>query len=108
MYPKSHHKGFSMLLVIMLAGALIVCPLGASVNAQDEFARFPTEEKSAESMVFDLAFVRILGLVGIVVGTGAFVLSIPFSAPGGNSREAYERLVADPARYTFKRPLGDF
>ncbi|MFO8084141.1 MAG: hypothetical protein R6U27_07480 [Desulfobacterales bacterium] len=109
MWRISQNYGLLMLLVILLTGALIFCPLGAAVYAQDDsYARFPTEERSAESMVFDLALVRLAGLVGIVVGTAAFVVSLPFSAPGGNAQEAYERLMADPARYTFKRPLGDF
>ncbi len=108
MHGMFQHFGLLKFLVILLSGTLIFCPLAGAANEQEEYARFPTEERSAESMVFDLALVRIAGIVGIVVGTGAFVLSLPFSAPGGNADEAYERLMADPARYTFKRPLGAF
>jgi hypothetical protein len=104
----SKNSAFLKLTVILLIVGLVVCPFGSVVQAQDEFARFPTDERSAESMVFDLAFVRILGMAGIAVGTGAFILSLPFSALGGNVDEAFERLMADPARYTFKRPLGAF
>lgn len=100
--------GLMMVVVILLTGGLILCPLQASADTESEYARFPTEKRSAESMVFDLALVRILGVAGLVVGTGAFLVSLPFSVPGGNAEEAYERLMADPARYTFKRPLGEF
>lgn len=79
-----------------------------SRSAEDDFAPFPTDDRSAESMVFDLVLVRPLGVVGIVFGTVAFILAVPFSAPGNNIDEAYQRLMADPARYTFKRPLGCF
>jgi len=37
-----------------------------------------------------------------------FIASVPFSALGGNTKEAYEEMVKKPARYTFKRQLGDF
>jgi hypothetical protein len=108
MYHRSKNSVLLRMMVILLAVGLVVCPFGSVVGAQDEFARFPTEERSAESMVFDLFLLRAAGIVGVVFGTGAFVLSLPFSALGGNTDEAYQRLMADPARYTFKRPLGDF
>ncbi len=93
---------------ILVCLGLVFCPLGATVSAQDDYARFPADERSAEAMVFDAALVRPLGIVGLVFGTVAFVVALPFSAPSGNTRETYERLMADPARYTFQRPLGDF
>jgi hypothetical protein len=101
-------SGLLRLTIILLVVGLIICSLGPVAGAEDDFARFPTEERSAESMVFDVTLVRPLGIVGIVVGTGAFILSLPFSALGSNTDEAFERLMADPARYTFKRPLGVF
>jgi uncharacterized membrane protein YfcA len=108
MYYSSKKSALHRLTVILLVVGLVVCSFGSVAGAQDDFTRFPTNERSAESMVFDLALVRVVGLVGIVFGTGAFILSLPFSALGGNTDEAFQRLMADPARYTFKRPLGDF
>jgi hypothetical protein len=101
-------SAFLKLTVILMIAGMIVCSFGSVASAQDEFGRFPTEKRSSESMVFDLALIRPLGIIGIAFGTGAFILSLPFSALGGNTDEAFERLMADPARYTFKRPLGDF
>jgi hypothetical protein len=108
MHQISKNSAFLKLTVIFLIIGFWIVSSGSVVQAQDEFARFPTDKRSAESMVFDLAFVRILGIAGIAVGTGAFIISLPFSALGGNADEAFERLMADPARYTFKRPLGAF
>jgi len=64
------------------------------------------EEASANAMIFDLVFLRPAGLVATVGGSVAFVLSLPFSALGGNVGEAADRLVVDPFTYTFSRPLG--
>jgi hypothetical protein len=109
MYHLSKKSGLLRLTIILLVVGLVICSGSAAVAEEEEdFARFPTEERSAESMVFDVTLVRPLGIVGIVVGTGAFILSLPFSALGSNTDEAFERLMADPARYTFKRPLGVF
>ncbi|MCU0614413.1 MAG: hypothetical protein MUD09_04940 [Desulfobacterales bacterium] len=108
MYHISKKSALLRFTIILFIVGLVICSFGSMAGAQDEFARFPTDERSAESMVFDLALVRPLGIVGIVFGTGAFILSLPFSALGDNTDEAFERLMADPARYTFKRPLGDF
>ncbi|AWN15896.1 hypothetical protein [Salinisphaera sp. LB1] len=63
---------------------------------------------SAAAMTFDAAVVRPLSLVATVAGTGLFIVSLPFSLLGHNTDKARERLVAEPAKYTFTRPLGDF
>lgn len=59
-------------------------------------------------MGLDLLLVRPLGLVSTVAGTGVFILSLPFTWLGGNVDDAARVLVADPGKYTFVRPLGDF
>jgi hypothetical protein len=61
----------------------------------------------AEKMVADALLVRPLGLVGTIFGTAIFLVSLPFSALGGNVEEAYQKMVVEPAHYTFGRPLGD-
>jgi hypothetical protein len=64
------------------------------------------DEGSADAMIGDLVFLRPAGLLALVGGSVVFVLSLPFSALGGNVGEAAQKLVVDPARYTFVRPLG--
>lgn len=43
----------------------------------------------------------------MVVGAVTWVVTLPFSALGGNVDEATKALVVDPAKFTFSRPLGD-
>lgn len=66
------------------------------------------EPPSAGTMLADTFMVRPLMLVGTAVGVVTFVVTLPFSALGGNVGEAGETLVVDPAKYTFIRPLGQF
>ena len=57
-------------------------------------------------MIIDGLIVRPLSLVMTVIGTAAFIVTVPFSALGGNVGEAAEQLVIGPAAYTFTRCLG--
>lgn len=63
---------------------------------------------SAAAMTLDMAVVRPISLAATVLGTGLFIVSLPISALGHNTGAAGERLVAEPAKYTFARPLGNF
>ena len=65
-----------------------------------------TERPSGAEMTADLAFVRPLMLGATVLGTVVFIVSSPFSALGGNFKEAADTLVATPFRSTFMRCLG--
>ncbi|MEZ5640288.1 MAG: hypothetical protein R3E92_24440 [Burkholderiaceae bacterium] len=65
------------------------------------------ERPGFEAMFFDGLIVRPLGLGATVLGAATWVVTLPFSALGGNVGEATEKLVADPARFTFTRPLGE-
>ncbi|ABA57854.1 hypothetical protein Noc_1360 [Nitrosococcus oceani ATCC 19707] len=57
-------------------------------------------------MIGDLLIARPLLLVATGLGTGIFLASLPFSALGGNVKEAADTLVVGPARQTFTRCLG--
>ncbi|MGH8605616.1 MAG: hypothetical protein ACREXR_23350 [Gammaproteobacteria bacterium] len=61
---------------------------------------------SAEEMLFDGLFVRPVSLAGTLAGTVVYIVTLPFSALSGNSQEAAERLIAEPAQYTFTRCFG--
>ena len=65
------------------------------------------EEPTAGEMLADTVLVRVPMFVATVVGVVTFVVTLPFSALGGNVDEAGKTLVLDPAEYTFLRPLGD-
>ena len=92
-------------MILLLIAAMIFIPLGTSALAQSPDL---DNKITAEAMAADLLVVRPLGLVASVVGTAVFIVSLPFSALGGNTKIACQKLVEDPAKFTFKRPLGDF
>jgi hypothetical protein len=65
------------------------------------------EDVIGERMAADAFVVRPVGAVATLLGSVVYVISLPFSHYGGNQPQAYEALVADPAEFTFRRPLGD-
>jgi hypothetical protein len=40
------------------------------------------------------------------VGSGIFVVGLPFTIPTKNLGLAWKKLVVEPAKYTFAKPLG--
>jgi len=91
-------------VAILMTMTLILIPLGSAALAQDHFR---VEDRSAEMMFVDIFLARPLGMVATILGSALFVVSLPFSAAGGNTREVYQKMVVEPARYTFLRPVGD-
>jgi hypothetical protein len=85
--------------VIMVIASLIFLPAGPAMSQE--------REASAGAMIVDALVVRPLGFVALVTGSVVFVISYPFAAAGGNVDDAVEKLVKEPARFTFDRPLGD-
>jgi hypothetical protein len=57
-------------------------------------------------MAADIAVARPFGLALTALGAVAFVASLPFSALGGNVKEAADALVVGPGKETFVRCLG--
>jgi hypothetical protein len=67
----------------------------------------PAYDRDME-IVADVFIVRPIGLVATVIGAAAFIAALPFSLPSGSVHEIGRVLVAEPFKYTFARPIGDF
>ena len=92
-------------VVFGVVAALIAVPFATSAMAQEYFE---TKEPSGGAMMYDTIVLRPAGLVATIVGSVFWLVSLPFAAAGGNVDTTTEKLVKDPAAYTFKRPLGEF
>jgi hypothetical protein len=94
-------KNFKKCISLILVVSFVLCTFTPA------FASSTIEKPSAEEMLFDVLLVRPLGLMTTVVGTGFFVVSLPFSLLGGNTGDVFGELVAGPATFTFSRPVGE-
>ncbi len=92
-------------MVFLLIATLVFIPFGTSAIAGSQTIG---EENSGSVMTADLILVRPLGIVATVLGCAVFIVSLPFSALGGNTKQASQKLVKEPAAFTFTRPLGGF
>jgi len=63
---------------------------------------------AATAMAADVLIARPAGLVAIVLGTAVFIVALPFAAISRSVKPVGRTLVADPCKFTFTRPVGDF
>ena len=95
------------LVTWFLAGALAVSNLMFTQTAMADTYNDIDTAPSGGAMLADTFLVRPFMLVSTVVGVATFIVTLPFSALGGNVDEAGNTLVVEPAKYTFVRPLGE-
>jgi hypothetical protein len=88
-----------LLVSTFIASFMPISPVCAS-NIDEPF------EGTAGAMAFDVILMRPVGLAATIVGTAVFIVSLPFSALGGNQEAAAEKLINEPFFFTFQRPLG--
>ncbi len=93
-------------IVFLTVASLVLLPVGVAL-AQGQQLLDDTQPE-AGAMIADVVLIRPLGIASMILGAAAFIVSIPFTASGGNVDEAWDTLVTKPAKFTFKRPLGQF
>jgi hypothetical protein len=92
-------------IIFAMIAVLVLIPFGSAALAEEYFE---AEEPEGGEMIYDAVIVRPIGMVATAIGSVFFVLTLPFSAAGDNVDAAQEELIKKPARFTFKRPLGEF
>ncbi len=105
----------SKIVVVMLAvslvcawgGTSIAGVLGYSLDRSDRgFERKADAEPSAAVVAADGLIGRPLGLATTIVGTGLFVVTLPFSASSCSVHESARGMIGRPGGWTFVRPMG--
>ena len=84
-----------------LGSALVL----GSLSAPLAFAG-PEDDPTGGEMTVDALVARPIGLATTILGAATFVVTLPFSALGGNIDQAADKLVVEPGRETFVRCLG--
>jgi hypothetical protein len=100
---KSIRKPVSYLLAVTLLFSSMAYVPGAFAASSSSIE----SERTGGTMMADTLLVRPFMLAGTVIGLATFIVTLPFSALGGNVGEAGNTLVVEPAKYTFIRPLGE-
>jgi len=101
--PREPAVNTTRFAACLLAAAIA----GSSSLALAEDHAGLNDTPSPQAMALDLVLIRPISLAATVVGVGIFVVNIPFALMRGESpTEPAQRLVVEPARYTFTRRLG--
>lgn len=88
----------------LLAAVLAAClGISGSAVAQEDY-----HQDCSYPQMFDLTIVRPLSFATTVAGLVLFVPTAPWAAltVQGEVATVWNRLVAEPAGFTFRRPLG--
>ena len=89
---------------VAAAAVLALCVGSAQAQVTEDVDTAP----SAVAMAADLLIVRPVSLVATVLGAGLFVVQLPLSIVQGEPpSEPARKLIVEPAKFTFSRPLGD-
>jgi len=94
----------SYLMACILTMASLSLPMTANAASYGYMA--DSDQPTGGTMLADAFLVRPFMLVSTVVTTATFIITLPFSLLGGNVGESATTLVAEPAAYTFTRPMG--
>ena len=85
---------FTLIILVSLLGAPHVVWAG--------------DEPSAEAITLDVVLIRPVGILSLAAGTGIFVISSPFAIITGSTKTAAKKLIVEPYKFTFERPLGEY
>ena len=91
--------------VALLVAVLFLCATSLVHAAEDSYMT-RSDDVSAEGIIADGLLLRPGGVVATLLGTVVFVVTLPFSIPTQSVDKAAQKLIVDPAKYTFARPLG--
>jgi len=91
---------------IALTMAMLLCCATSLVHAEDTSTARDGSDVSAEAILVDGFILRPAGVLATMVGSLAFVVTLPFSIPTRSVEKAAQKLVVEPAKYTFVRPMG--
>lgn len=103
-------KNSKQYVVFLMIAGLILAPLAHAADTQvlSQQETQEKEEKDPGTLAMDILIARPLGILATVAGGAIFLVSLPISAMTGQTRMVYDKMVRDPAKYTFKRSLGEF
>ena len=96
---KKMTKGLFVMLTVMGVIGMIYSPGWAQVAWRD-----PVQD---EWDTADLFLARPASIAVGIIGTGLFVLSLPFTIPTDGVEAAADMFIAKPFQFAFERPFPD-
>ncbi|MBI5901945.1 MAG: hypothetical protein HZB84_00450 [Deltaproteobacteria bacterium] len=89
------------IFAVILTVSVLLCSVPATSLAYEE------KEPSGTEIALDIILIRPLGVASVAAGAAFFVVGLPFTLPTMSVGLAARKLVVEPFKYTFVRPIGD-
>ena len=93
-------KGFKKTLFLFLAVSVSIGSFCSVGLAQEDAIR-------DEWNTMDLLIARPIGVAAGIIGTGFFILSLPFTIPTGGVNDAAQMFIVKPFKFSFTREFPD-
>jgi len=93
------NTNFKKCVATLLLTALIIFSFNTAAFAQ-------LYEPTAAAQAVDVVVVRPLGIASQALGCVFFVASLPFSLPSKSVSTVFDKTMAEPAKFTWTRPVG--
>jgi len=98
---KRYKKAFLMFLIsAMIAGSIY--PNAFALENWN-----PNDPITDEWKMIDILVARPMGIVAGILGTGIFILSLPYTIPTGGVDEAANTFIKRPFKFSFTRKCPD-
>ena len=85
----------------------VICALVLLMNEPTTARASSDWDRDAVSVVVDVTVARPFTFALTVLGSAALVISLPVAVPTCSVKDVAHTLVAEPAKDTFARPVGD-
>jgi hypothetical protein len=92
--------------LVLLFGLQAVPAMAGTQTTGSGDPVYDIQNPPAFAMIGDLLIARPLLIAATIIGTGLFVVALPFTATGGGIGRTGKALVVDPAKAAFVRCLG--
>jgi hypothetical protein len=100
-------KTIKMIFLFLLIFSLVIVSSYWTVYAGDKEQWAKNDPIGHEYSIMDILFARPLGVVAGILGTGLFIVSLPFTAPTGSVGDAADMFIVQPFKFSFTREFPD-
>jgi hypothetical protein len=98
-------KRLKRVFLISVVILLVIVNLYTAGWTEDKWNK--DDPTTDELNIIDLLIARPIGIAAGIIGTGVFILSLPFTIPTGSVDEAAQMFVVKPFNFSFVRKFPD-
>jgi len=101
-------KALKKIFFLLLIFSLVTVSSYWTVYAGDDKDKWAKNDPVGhEYSIMDIVFARPLGVVAGILGTGLFIVSLPFTIPTGSVSDAANMFIVQPFQFSFTREFPD-